>query len=52
MNEVDAEVVLRRLATHVGDLTVRLAVAEAQVAAYERAEVDRLAVQEALDDDA
>lgn len=44
---VDAQQVIDRLARHIADLTVRLAVAESQVEAYKKAEVDRLAEQEA-----
>lgn len=42
--------VIGRLARHVADLTVRLTVAEAQLAAYERAAVDDVAAREAADD--
>ena len=45
--DVDLKEVLQRLAGQVGDLTVRLAIAEAQLAAFERAEVDRIAAEEA-----
>ena len=44
--EPDLNAVLASLAKHVGDLTVRLTLAEARVAAYERAEVDRAAAKE------
>ena len=44
--EVDVQAVIERLSRQIADLTVRLAVAESQVAAYERAEVDRMAAQE------
>jgi hypothetical protein len=49
--EADAREVIGSLARQVADLTVRLAVAEAQVAAFERAEVDRIAAEEAADED-
>ena len=42
--------VLSALAKHVGDLTVRLTLAEAQVAAFERAQIDQMAEQESADD--
>lgn len=45
--EPDINEILSALAKHIGDLTVRLMLAEARVAAFERAEVDRLAEQEA-----
>jgi hypothetical protein len=51
MREVDAAIIVQRLAGKVADLTIQLAVAEAQLAAYERSEVDQLAAQEAADAD-
>lgn len=48
--ETDATEVLSNLARQVADLSVRLALAEAQVAAYQRAEVDRLAEEETAGD--
>ena len=44
---VDAQEVIERLARQLAELAIRLAVAESRVTAYERAEVDRMAAQEA-----
>lgn len=49
--ELDAEDVVNRLGRQVADLTVRLAIAEARVSAYERAEVERAAAEEAANDE-
>lgn len=48
--EIDLNEVLSRLGKQVGDLSVRLALAEAQVEALQKAEVERFAQQEASDD--
>ena len=47
--EVEVQRVLDQLARQIGETAVRLAVAEARVAAFERAEVDRIAAEEAAD---
>ena len=47
--QVDVQQVIDNLGRQVGDMAVRLAVAEARVAAFERAEVDRIATEEAAD---
>lgn len=47
---VDVNAVVSSLATQISELTVRLAVAEARLAAFERAEIDHMAEQEAADD--
>lgn len=46
MAQVEVQDIIDRLAREVSSLTVRLAMAEAQIAAHERADVDRLAEQE------
>lgn len=48
---VEADDVVNRLARQVAELTVRLAIAEARVGAYERAEVERAAAEEAANDE-
>ena len=47
--EPDINEVLATLAKHVGDLTVRLALAESRAAAFERAAVEQMAEQESDD---
>lgn len=47
--EADVNEIVKRLAGNVADLTVRLAVAEARLHAYEQAEVDGLADEEQTD---
>lgn len=49
VTNVDANAVIGSLAAQISELTVRLAVAEARVAAFERADVDRIAAEEAAD---
>jgi hypothetical protein len=44
--DVDVNGVVRRLASQVSDLVVRLAVAEAQLEAYQQADVHRIAAEE------
>jgi hypothetical protein len=44
--ETDINAVMGRLAGQIGDLSIRLAIAEARLAAFERAEIDRMAAQE------
>lgn len=51
MREADAMAVIGKLADQCRQLAVQLAVAEARLEAYERAEVDRLAAEEAADAD-
>lgn len=51
MREADAMAVIDKLADHCRHLAVQLAVAEARLEAYERAEVDRLAAEEAVNAD-
>ena len=51
MTEASVDDVLASLARQVGDLSVRLAVAEARLAAADREAVEKAAAQEAADDD-
>lgn len=46
---VEVQAVIDNLGRQVGDMAVRLAVAEARIAAFERADVDRVAAEEAAD---
>ena len=50
--DADVNEVLARLARQVGDLSVRLAVAEARLAAVDREAVEKAAAQEAERDEA
>lgn len=52
MTPVDPQEVLSALARQVGDLSVRLAVAEARLAAADREAVEKAAAQEAERDEA
>lgn len=51
MPEADGAAIIRRLALEIAELRVQLAVAEVRLEAYERAEVDHLARQEAANAD-